>query len=623
MWIRISTSVTLAVFWAVFLAGAARCDETVAGEAESGIRFQTDFYSVELSPDQPALLSLAVDSLGLKEFQTNRLRPPGASSRSWTVQRVAERVEYRVADAAAADPPSWSFEFLPRRIRICSAWSGDSHGDELAFDFNSLVCHATLLGRMLDDGRVKLPGLIHVPSEGTFRVTVDGVKDVALGYSSRRFDDDFVKVVFPAATEENPRVTYDLEVVAIYPEVEGIEGDARFDGFRRGWLNALQLNPKQRALANHAASDSCAFTLYEYSEIALRSPPLAEGLTALDILRETLDRYLAGMRAYGLVGYSAHADAEAYDFLDSYPSLLISAMNYVLGSEDTEWLTDNYDGIQQWASEMLAMDGDGNGLIEYPLSGNSGSWPERVKIRPSNWWDTIGFGHEDAYGNALAYHACLAMAEMSERIGKGDEQGRYQARAAKLHDAYFKTFYNPETGVLAGWKSADGELHDYYFTFVNGMAITYGLVPEDKANQIMDRLLAKMEEVGYDRFEFGLPGNLIPIRKEDYVHLVKRWGGPQKEDGSDAFEIYENGGASACFVYYTLQALYDLGRDEDADRILFPLLDGFRRRGFQGVGPNGMTYDWKAWDGTPHGYEGFLVDNYLTLLAVLTRGRAE
>ena len=63
--------------------------------------------------------------------------------------------------------------------------------------------------------------------------------------------------------------------------------------------------------------------------------------------------------------------------------------------------------------------------------------------------------------------------------------------------AYFKTFYNPATGVLAGWKSADGQLHDYYFLFVNGIAIHYGLVPKDQANAIMDRLLAKMKAVGY------------------------------------------------------------------------------------------------------------------------------
>jgi hypothetical protein len=56
---------------------------------------------------------------------------------------------------------------------------------------------------------------------------------------------------------------------------------------------------------------------------------------------------------------------------------------------------------------------------------------------------------------------------------------------------------------LAGWRSADGQLHDYYFLWVNGIAIHYGLVPKDKANGIMDRMLAKMKEVGYSRFDLG------------------------------------------------------------------------------------------------------------------------
>ena len=51
-----------------------------------------------------------------------------------------------------------------------------------------------------------------------------------------------------------------------------------------------------------------------------------------------------------------------------------------------------------------------------------------------------------------------------------------------------KTFYNPETGVLAGWKSADGQLHDYYFTFVNGIAISYDLIEQQQAHAIMDAI---------------------------------------------------------------------------------------------------------------------------------------
>ena len=49
------------------------------------------------------------------------------------------------------------------------------------------------------------------------------------------------------------------------------------------------------------------------------------------------------------------------------------------------------------------------------------------------------------------------------------------------------------------------------------------------------------------------------------------------------------------------------------------MLDALEKGEFQGLGPNGMSNDWKAWDGTPWGYEGFLVDNYYVLLAVLAR----
>ena len=93
----------------------------------------------------------------------------------------------------------------------------------------------------------------------------------------------------------------------------------------------------------------------------------------------------------------------------------------------------------------------------------------------------------------------------------------------------------------------------------------------------------------------------------------------EKEDGSDGFQIYENGGATACMAYYTLAALYQMGRRQDADAMMFPMLKGFEEGGFQGFGANGMTNDWKAWDGTPHGYEGLLVDGYQALLAVLSR----
>ena len=149
----------------------------------------------------------------------------------------------------------------------------------------------------------------------------------------------------------------------------------------------------------------------------------------------------------------------------------------------------------------------------------------------------LGFGYEDAYANALAYRALLGMDQLAQQANHPDDAARFRAAAEKLKAAYFKAFYDPKTGVLAGWRSDDGQLHDYYFLFVNGIAIDYGLVPQDKANSIMDRLLAKMNEVGYTNFGLGLPGNLIPVPKADCMQY-----GPH-----DGFQIYENGGATACF----------------------------------------------------------------------------
>ena len=597
----------------------------VAGEEPSNSpKFQSAFLRVELARDQPAFAALAVDSLGKNKLSVNSLRPPARPGNNYQLSRTGSRFEYRPASTPSGRSPAWAFEFSERRMHLHSSYSGEAPPPSLVLNFNPHTNHATLLGLMNDDGSVRLPALLHLPDHGTFRITSSSGKGLALGYDALRYPedkqaDDYVKVTFPAASAALPQIDYDLEVVDIHPRAPQLEGDARFDGFRRNWLNIFQLNPRLRVLANHAASDPCAFTVFEYSSVAVRTPALARGLTGLDLIRQTLDRYLSGMKAYGMAGYTPNDPTTRYDYLDTYPSLLTAAWDYVRGSNNQAWLQKNFAGLKSWATKMLAMDQDGDGLLEYPASGNSGTWPEQITLRSSNWWDTIGFAHKDAYSNALAYHALLGMAEMARRANRPEDAQLYAARAEKLRSVYFKTFYNPKTGVLAGWKSADGKLHDYYFMFVNGAAITYGLVPPDKANQIMDRLLAKMKEVGYTHFEYGLPGNLIPIRREDYVDHDKRFGGPEKEDGSDGFEIYENGGATACYAYFTLQALYQLGRRAEADAILFPMLRAFEQGGFQGTAGNGMSYDWKAWDGTPHGYEGLLVDGYQTLLAVLSR----
>ena len=585
--------------------------------ASSAVRITTDYLDAKISLDYPGFEGLSLDSLGKEHFPLAPMIPPPKPWPPTSTEVHGSRVEYRRPGAKRSTPPRWSIEIQKDEILLESHWTADDPPEPFVVNATTSVSQVTLLGLVETNGSIALPAIWHFPDQGSFQITAHPDNAGPLAYATTRKN---VKITFPAATRERPKVIYRLKATAIYPKIPGITRDARFDGFRRDWLNILQINPRRRVLSNNAGSDTCGFCYYEYADIAESTPPLAKRVMALDMVRQTLDRVIAGMKTYGMPGYSPGHVEHWGIAADTWPSFLIAAEDYIQGSHDNAWLAANYDHIKSWADEMLATDRSGDGLIEYSLSGNSRSY--LPGLHPSNWWDTIGFGYEDAYANALAYRALLGMAQLAQQSGHPDDQVRYQAAADKLKAVYFKTFYDPATGVLAGWRSADGQLHDYYFPWVNGIAIHYGLVPRDKANAIMDRLIAKMNEVGYTNFALGLPGNLIPVARKDYASRSPRWGGGTNEDGSDGFQIYENGGATACFAYFTVAALYDLGRIQDGDRILLPMLGAFAKGDFEGFGDNKMSKDWKMWNGEPHGYEGMLVDNYYALLAVLDRERA-
>lgn len=587
--------------------------DSVATTNGLNLEYSSKFFHVQLAQDQPSFVAFSVDSLGQNKLDGNVMLPLPAPGLHYHVTRAGDTVEYRLNPSD--QKPAWSFTFSETGVVIRAATTANHPAEPVVLGFDPSTTHSTLLGMVTDEGMIRLPAVLHFPAHGSFRIT-SAAKDAVVGYdASRDHGDNFVRVTLPPATWTwHGEIEYRLEVTAIYPDGPGIDVDPRYDGYRRDFLSIFQLNPRRRALANNSASDATPITVFEYSMMAERMPPLAKGLTAMDLVRQTLERYIGGMTGYGMTGYLLPPRV-AWDFLDVYPSLVMATADYLRATSDKAWIRRNYTMVKSWADKMIEFDRDGDGLMEYALSGNSGSWPVELSVRPSNWWDTIGFGHQDAYANALAYPAYQGMAALASAAEREGDAEFYRGRAEKLKAIYWSTFYNPETGVLAGWKSADGKLHDYYFLFVNGMAVTYGLLTPEQGNRIWDKLLAKMRAVGYDRFDLGLPGNLIPIRREDYVDLNPRYGGPKKEDGSDGFQTFENGGASACYAYYTIQALQLLGRDKEADAILFPILKSFKDGGFQGRGPNGETYDWTDWKGNPNGYEGLLVDNYLTLLA--------
>ncbi|MCD6202687.1 MAG: hypothetical protein J7K46_12860, partial [Bacteroidales bacterium] len=571
---------------------------------------------LQLDAEKPRLKYFSMDSLGHSQFRINPLlNIQGSETRKYISKIKRKSISY-YNGSGKMHVPVWKITCGEKKITMRTQWEEGEKSKPFQITFSQELNHSTILGTMAGDKQIKFPCVMHLPGMGTFRIYCNNA-DITAFYDAecwvlnnntiRKVEKPFITISLPAADARHPDIIYSFESVAIFPETDAMKNNPVFDGFKRNFINIFQLNPRRRSLANNSASDTCAFTLFLYAEMARRTPQLVKGLTAMDLVRNTLDRYLNGMFGYGQVGCGHwHSD---YNSSDSAPSLIISACYYILETKDYNWAGKNYEGIRQWAVKMIKTDKNNDGIIEYGYSGNANSWDSYK--RPANWWDTIGFGHDDAYSNALAYHAATQLAKVAAVLNKKRDSTYFASFAEKLRGNYYKNFYNPASRLLAGWRSKDGKLHDYYFIFVNSVAICYGLLDEDQGKAIMNRLLKKMKKVGYTNFKLGLPGNLIPIRKDDYTDFNRRFG-------YNNFQVYENGGATGCFAYFTIKALYLLNMRKEADMILYPMLQSFKNGDFQGNCPGSkMTKDWKTWNGECWGYEGFLVDNYLALLAVL------
>jgi hypothetical protein len=586
--------------------------------------YASNFYKIQLADTVPFVKYFSVDAEGNYKLAQNTIQwKKSIDAGEYEMHKVSDS-KVEIFQKGSAGLAEWVFEFDKKKFSIISNYVKDNALKGIDFRFDKNANHTTLLGVMVSTKKTKLPAVLHFPDMGTFQLVSDRPGAIVDYDASRKEKEKYISVIIPMATAQQAVVKYTFTATSIYPQFQGVE-EEKYAGFRRNYLNLFQVNPRLQVLANNSCSDPCAFTLFLSSMLALKTPPLVDSLTALDLLKMSIERYLNGMKAYGMSGYNSNwedndigvdnSNLQPYDYLDTYPSLVISACNYIKGSKDIKWAKENYPKIKEWINKQMKRDYNKNGLVEYELSGNSGSW--NGVLRPANWWDTIGFGYEDAFSNALTYDALNLMVMVAEMLGKKEDVKLYKQFSESLKKAYFTTFYNPKTKVLAGWKSKDGKLHDYYFLMVNSMAVYYNLVPADKIKDVMMALWNKMMEVGYDDFTLGVPGNLVSIRKEDYTDHDPRWGCGEKEDGSDAFQRYENGGASVNWSYFTIKAFKKAGLVEQQQKITEGILAGINAGNFQGsCSKGGMTKDWKTWKGGCWGYEGFLCDGYLVLIAL-------
>ncbi len=598
---------------------------------------------LEAANDQAAVPVLSWDGEGGGRARTNLLRQPvylravvGGHTVS-PADRLAAPVSHDAAclryvvELAPGSEVTWEIAWLGDEWTVSLDWqNGRDQGLtelELVFPFAADVTPTTFVSEQWDSANhLSLPGLLVAPDFGAYAVRAEGA--TPRGRLEGLPAEKTVRLVLEFPVDQPPWRCLLRFVPIVLPVPPGVSPQLWVRA-RRGWFSlynttALSYTADGRLcamagmLGNNVLSTPVSSCLYSHAETAILLPRLSPEVHAGPLLRRSLEFWLnCETGPDGFVRY--YSLSPLADPMDANAGLLIGIWAYVEITGDLDWLAAHLDRIALVARYVVSRDIDGDGLIESRQSGNLGTkdWGDSI-------YDTISSGHKNAYCNAMVYRAWRALADLYRRLDRPDECLRYRELAARLRQAYLPAFLSPETGWLGWWRSADGALHDYAALVVNCVAVTSGVVDVDTGRAILGRLWQELERVGFTRFDTGVPTCLHPVPRD----LQPLDFGGQREDGSDTFPRYCNGGVFLQDAQRALAALYLVGERDRAEQLLNAMLDRQHQGGHfpngsgfnagvanrMGAGPSIMD-----WDGNPTCYEGFMTRDAAFLHGVFLR----
>lgn len=463
-------------------------------------------------------------------------------------------------------------------------------------------------------GIAPLPAVLNCPGHGSFRIASDSPESTLRFEAIRQADRNLIELKLGERPMDGgtwllPSGRFEAEVT-FCPWIQSEILDASAPPMaekacRRTVQTAFSYRPDMATLSNNGASMPCAICLDTWTAL---SPHLGEpvpGLPAAELVRYSLERWLDGGPSYAsgrIVNEGEVHDAED-EYLMTGTAGLLGLAEFLERDATDDWFADQREKVLAMVERIRARDLDGDGLIESRwrtgVSG-TGQWS-------TCWFDVISFGWKDAFANALLYRALGILARGLKRRGMGAFAEGLVDWAQRLREAYLPTFFNAETGWLAGWRCREGRLHDYAFLPINGAAIRFGLVPDDLAVDLLRRLLAEMDRVDLPDPALGLPGNLWNVPDEDRADILQGY----------PFGYYQNGGRTHAQARHFVMALYQAGLKAEADRLLERLVIGMARA--EVFGGNRSGIDWRYWDDRPCGYEGLLTDQFGILEPVFHR----
>ncbi len=473
------------------------------------------------------------------------------------------------------------------------------------------------LGRTRKEGRtglLDLPVLLHAPGHGSLRVCADG--DTATWRSDADRPNGWLLGELrlgETATEWGTTVlTAGLHrsTLTLRPGAHGV--DAREStpptvsrALRRVALTGLAYRADTATISNNAASMHCPMSMDCWSALATTFGEVLPGLDAVELLRDSLERWLDGGPGYaaGTMRDDGELRPAEDEYLITGVGTLLGAADYIAHTRDGAWLKRYAPRLRAKLTALAARDIDGDGLIESPYRrGVSGEhdWS-------TNWWDVVSFGWKDAYVNALLFRTLTLFAEVLPALGAHDLAKGLDAWRARIRDAFEPTFLNPQTGWIAGWRCAEDRLHDYAFLAVNGTVVNSGVLAEETSSRITRALWDEYQRVGAPDPRLGLPNNLWKIPDDDLTEPME--GFPHG--------FYLNGALSHSQSRHFVDALLRTGMVDEGEALLEALCETLGDGTAFGGSQTGR--DWRYWDGAQCGYEGLLTEQFGIMAVAIER----
>ncbi|GAB5562821.1 MAG: hypothetical protein SynsKO_44680 [Synoicihabitans sp.] len=616
-----------------------------ARRGDGTVRYETADFSVGFRLDRPglSLLSLGTEAASLKESnllltnpvkcdQGPQLHPIGAAPRiapsvrcdlAGTVRVSGPKVTYEIVSGAQHYTFRWEVRRSGLKLRVTREAKQSElmwHSSAWTLGWNNAVSPTHAVGTLVENGesgQMRLPVWVNAPGFGTWLIESDDPA-AAIRSECRRHADlhqlelKVGEVAEPGGGYRLPagrfEATFRLKPVRPPRPLKASAPQVVKRALERTYFVAPTFRADIATLANSGASMTCPICMDSWSAVLpqqdLRSIS-PHGPSGGELLRISIERWLAGGPGYaaGMLSHGGKIHDADDEYLMTGAAILRAIGDYLSICADRDWFRRHRRVILQKIAAAEARDLDGDGLIESPHrtgTRGSGQWS-------TCWLDVLSFGWKCAWSNAILYGALRELSAGFNRFGDRKTAGRLRDWAKRLKAAYRPTFWQSESGWLAGWRCRNDELHDYAFLPVNGQAVREGLLPAKEGRQVMQRLLAEMDRVGMPDPALGLPMNLWPIPDEDRADILQGY----------PFGYYQNGGRTHSQTRHFVMGLYHVGLTAEADRMLERLCVGFAAASTFGGNRTGV--DWRAWDDTPCGYEGLLTDQFGLLEAILWR----